>query len=213
MYYTAGENLIIKLNTRLLPNPISECCILFYLINYCWKLYLLMVKYSQRKEDGELSTSQSICYESDIFPSETLSNIIDKMPKLTSEERRRTSKLSINEKNSSRKWSQQETKQFYELVRHFGLDFTLISYHPYFCNRRSQKELSTKYKKESKKNPCLIKNVLNKIEAEGLYSKETSKSGQWIKLIKISSQMIFYCYFLIIYSSLTINCTWRKPIS
>jgi len=65
-----------------------------------------MVKYNHRKEDLDLSTTQSNCSDSDVFPSETLSNIIDKMPKLTPEERRQTMRMTYSTKNNSKKWSQ-----------------------------------------------------------------------------------------------------------
>ena len=67
-------------------------------------------------------------------------------------------------KATSRKWSQGETMQFYRLLMHFGLDFTLISYHPLFIRKRSQKELSNKYKKELKNNPKIINGILNRID-------------------------------------------------
>jgi len=96
--------------------------------------------------------------------SETLLKIIEQVPKLTSLERKENIKLPHFLRNNSRKWSQAETKQFYHLLRHFGLDFTLISYHPVFRHKRSQKELSNKYKKELKINPTNINNVLNQID-------------------------------------------------
>jgi hypothetical protein len=65
-----------------------------------------MVKYNQTKEDTDLSTSQSLCSDSDVFASETLRNIIDKMPKLTPEERRQTIRQNYSTKSNSRKWSQ-----------------------------------------------------------------------------------------------------------
>lgn len=77
----------------------------------------------------------------------TLQAIIEQLPKLTQAEKKQSYHMPKTSKNSSRKWSQQETNKFYELVRHYGLDFTVISYHPFFLNRRSQKELSNKYKK------------------------------------------------------------------
>jgi hypothetical protein len=66
---------------------------------------ILMVKYTQKKEYCEVSTSHSIYSESDTFPSETLSNIIDQMPKLTAQERK-DNRLHIFPMNNSRKWSQ-----------------------------------------------------------------------------------------------------------
>jgi hypothetical protein len=65
-----------------------------------------MVKYCCNKQDIDLSTSQSFCSDSDILQTETLCNIIDKMPKLTSDERKQTLRLNLYNKNNSRKWSQ-----------------------------------------------------------------------------------------------------------
>lgn len=128
-----------------------------------------MVKYICKSEDSELSTSQSLFTENDVPLVETLSNLIERVPKLTTQQRRQTIRLPHSSKGHSRKWSQNQTKQFYQLLCHFGLDFTLISYHPLFHNKRSQKELSNKYKKELKSNPGNINNILNKIDQEGLY--------------------------------------------
>ena len=64
-----------------------------------------MVKYNHKKEDCELSTSQSICCDSEVSPSETLIHIIDQMPKLTAQERKQAIRLSHCLKNNSRKWS------------------------------------------------------------------------------------------------------------
>jgi len=47
-----------------------------------------MVKSAQNNEDYEISTTQTICSDIDIFHNETLTSIIDKMPKLTPQERR-----------------------------------------------------------------------------------------------------------------------------
>lgn len=65
-----------------------------------------MVKHIQTKDDHDLSTSHSLCSETYIFPSETLSNIIDKMPKLTPQERRQAMRISHSPSTNSRKWSQ-----------------------------------------------------------------------------------------------------------
>ena len=67
---------------------------------------ILMVKYIHRKEDCEVSTSHSIYSESEIIPSETLSNMIDKMPKLTAQERKQTTRLHLYSNSNSKKWSQ-----------------------------------------------------------------------------------------------------------
>ena len=123
-----------------------------------------MVKYCQNKPDIDLSTTHSTCSDTDTLQPETLTHIIDKMPKLTTHQRKQALRLNLYNKNSSRKWSQAETKQFYQLLRHYGLDFTVMSYHPFFINRRSQKELSNKYKKESKMNPVSMESILNKID-------------------------------------------------
>jgi hypothetical protein len=72
-------------------------------------------------------------------------------------------------KSVSRKWSLTETKLFYDLLRHYGLDFTLISYHPTFYQSRNQKEICNKYKKEIKKNPSAINSILNEIYNSGLF--------------------------------------------
>lgn len=129
-----------------------------------------MVKYTLRKEDCEVSTTHTICSDTDIYHSETLISIIDKMPKLTPQERKETTRLHQSSNNNSKKWSQAQTKHFYEQLRHFGLDFTLMSYHPLFSNRRSQKQLSNKYKKQMKMNSIHVNQVLNKIDRDGLYS-------------------------------------------
>jgi hypothetical protein len=123
-----------------------------------------MVKYPSKREETDLSTSHSLCSESEVPLTETLLTIIEQMPKLTSLERRQGMRSSQCVRSNSRKWSQNETKQFYQLLCHFGLDFTLISYHPTFHNKRSQKELSNKYKKELKNNPANINTVLNRID-------------------------------------------------
>jgi len=47
-----------------------------------------MVKSARNNEDCEISTIQTICSDIDIFHNETLTSIIDKMPKLTPQERR-----------------------------------------------------------------------------------------------------------------------------
>lgn len=112
-----------------------------------------MVKFSQRKEDSDLSTSHSQCSDTELTPLETLSNIIDALPKLTHAQRRLSYHAHRNTKTVSRKWSLSETAQFYLSLRHYGLDFTIMAHHPAFHGRRSQKELSNKYKKEARLNP------------------------------------------------------------
>jgi hypothetical protein len=64
-----------------------------------------MVKYSHTKQDIDLSTTHSTCSDTDTIQPETLTNIIDKMPKLTTEQRRQAVRLNLWHKNSSRKWS------------------------------------------------------------------------------------------------------------
>jgi hypothetical protein len=90
------------------------------------------------------------------------------LPKLTQAERRlfRTR----CPRPTSRKWSQTETAHFYLSLRHYGLDFTLMAHHPAFAGRRSQKELSNKYKKEARTNPQRVDGVLNRIDEEGLFA-------------------------------------------
>jgi isocitrate lyase len=106
-----------------------------------------MVKYLDNKSDCELSTNQSHCSDSELNLPETLEAIIEQLPKLTQAEKKQSYHMVRSNKTASRKWSQAETNRFYELLGHYGLDFTVISYHPFFANRRSQKELSNKYKK------------------------------------------------------------------
>lgn len=132
--------------------------------------YINMVKSTLRKEESDLSTSQSLCGESDQPSLETLSSIIDALPKLTHAQRRLSYRAHRNSKTVSRKWSQAETTQFYQSLRHYGLDFTLMAHHPTFQGRRSQKELSNKYKKEAKMNPQQVDEVLSRIDEEGLYA-------------------------------------------
>lgn len=50
----------------------------------------------------------------------------------------------------SRKWSAAETKLFLELLETVGPDFTCMASHQTFAERRSQKELRNKYRKESR---------------------------------------------------------------
>lgn len=128
-----------------------------------------MVKSSFRKEECEISTSLSICVDSEDPLPETLRHIIEQLPKLTHAQRRTAPRMPHSPKNTSRKWSHPETHSFYRLLQHFGLDFTLISYHPTFLGRRSQKELSNKYKKETRRNPITIDRILNRIDEQGLF--------------------------------------------
>ena len=65
-----------------------------------------MVKYPSKREETELSTSQSLFSDSELPVTETLINIIEQVPKLTSVERREGIKLSHPMRNNSRKWSQ-----------------------------------------------------------------------------------------------------------
>lgn len=68
-----------------------------------------MVKSTLRKEESDLSTSQSVYGESDQPSLETLSSIIDALPKLTHAQRRLSYHANRNNKTVSRKWSQAET--------------------------------------------------------------------------------------------------------
>ena len=107
-----------------------------------------MVKYLEKKEDSELSTSQSMFTESESLVAPcTLTTLIQQVPKLTPQEKKNSYRAMHAAKSNSRKWSQAETRTFHQLLRHYGLDFTLMSYHPAFASSRSQKELSNKYKK------------------------------------------------------------------
>lgn len=65
-----------------------------------------MVKYCHTKQDIDLSTTHSTCSDTDTLQPETLTNIIDRMPRLTSEQRKQAVHLNLYNKNSSRKWSQ-----------------------------------------------------------------------------------------------------------
>ena len=129
-----------------------------------------MVKSARSKEDCDISATQTICSDTDIFHNETLGSMIDKMPRLTHQERRQAIRLHHRSNSNSKKWSQAQTRQFYELLHHYGLDFTLMSYHPFFSKRRSQKQLSNKYRKQYKMNSSHMTQVLNRIERDGLYS-------------------------------------------
>ena len=112
-----------------------------------------MVKQDNKGEDCEWSTSNSLCEESEVIACETIGSMIEQVPKLTLAEKKQSYRVMHASKCTSRKWSQPETNRFYQLLAHYGLDFTLISYHPTFVSRRSQKELSNKYKKELRNNP------------------------------------------------------------
>ena len=83
---------------------------------------------------------------------------------MTSVERKQGNRLLHHIKSNSRKWSQTETNHFYTLLGHFGVDFTLMSYHPVFDKKRSRKELSSKFKKEMKNHPSNVNSILNKID-------------------------------------------------
>ena len=65
-----------------------------------------MVKYLCKRDETDLSTIQSICSESEVPVPETLINIIEQVPKLTSLERRQGIRLPHSMRSTSRKWSQ-----------------------------------------------------------------------------------------------------------
>jgi hypothetical protein len=68
-----------------------------------------MVKSSLRKEEVELSTSHSLCSESELPSLETIATIIDALPKLTHAQRRLSYHAHRHTKTVSRKWSLSET--------------------------------------------------------------------------------------------------------
>lgn len=68
------------------------------------------------------------------------------------------SSASFKKRESSTKWSSTESKRFYEALRTFGTDFSLMTK---IFPHRSRRQLKYKFKREERENPDLVDGALN----------------------------------------------------
>jgi len=64
---------------------------------------------------------------------------------------------SYSNRSASEKWSSAETDEFYEAIRRYGTDFTLLEK---LFAKRSRKQLKSKFKREEKENPRRVDDAL-----------------------------------------------------
>ena len=109
--------------------------------------------------------------------------IVNEDEKLTS--------LSFLKKEKTKKWSEEETNNFYKAIELFGLDFSFLSI---VLSPRRREEIKRKYLKEKRKNPGEIeraiysrKNVTKLGKVLNLYKNEKNQNNLSLTLTKSDS--------------------------
>ena len=99
--------------------------------------------------------------------------------------------LSFLKKEKTKKWSEEETNNFYKAVELFGLDFSFLSI---VLSPRRREEIKRKYLKEKRKNPGEIeraiysrKNVTKLSKVLNLYKSEKNQNNLSLTLSKSDS--------------------------
>lgn len=99
--------------------------------------------------------------------------------------------LSFLKKEKTKKWSEEETSNFYKALELFGLDFSFLSI---VLSPRRREEIKRKYLKEKRKNPGEIeraiysrKNVTKLSKVLNLYKNEKNQNNLSLTLTKSDS--------------------------
>jgi len=76
---------------------------------------------------------------------------------ITATEPTHITSASYSHRSASEKWTSEETDEFYDAIRRYGTDFTLLEK---LFVKRSRKQLKSKFKREEKENPRRIDEAL-----------------------------------------------------
>ena len=106
-------------------------------------------------------------------------------------EEEKITSLSFLKKEKTKKWSEEETSNFYKALELFGLDFSFLSI---VLSPRRREEIKRKYLKEKRKNPGEIeraiysrKNVTKLSKVLNLYKNEKNQNNLSLTLTKSDS--------------------------
>ncbi|XP_019849388.1 PREDICTED: transcription factor TFIIIB component B'' homolog isoform X2 [Amphimedon queenslandica] len=112
--------------------------------------------------DGTIQIDEdSMVVETSQKPFEGLSDTV-------TEEERHTTSTSFRQRHKIKKWTNEETNNFYKALSQVGTDFTMMTL---LLPHRNRKELKNKFKKEEKRNPARVSATLEKLCSKSVQSK------------------------------------------